>query len=153
MGRFLRYEPARAFRTLLISYRSVHSVSLLNPMLTIPHPFRCLIRWLYVIRLTPISSPKKYLPNRSPGVVTSTEASHEGTWAPLDLPTAMKMWENRNSKYVHVAHICMHLSRVAIGFFLLLIMRRPLLSRLLTMKTMPQSQAGFSCVQFHLMQR
>lgn len=153
MGRFLRYEPARAFRTLLISYRSVHSVSFLNSRLTIPHPFCCLVRSLYIIQSTQISSPMKYLPGRSSSVTTSTEASQEGTWAALDLPIAMKMWKNRNSRYVHVAHVCVYISRVDIGFFLLLITRKLLLSRLLAMKTMPQSQAVSSCVHFHLMQR
>ncbi|KAF7979394.1 hypothetical protein HWV62_42496 [Athelia sp. TMB] len=46
-----------------------------------------------------------YIPSKSTAVVsTSSEAPHEGTLAPLELPTAMRVWRNRNSKFLSIVY-------------------------------------------------
>ena len=78
LGRHLRYEPARAFRALLISYRLVPA-----------HPLS------RSISNASASSPTQFIADADG---TANDDGKGGKHVDLSLPCAMRLWKPKNSK-------------------------------------------------------
>ena len=82
LGRILRYEPARAFRTLLVSYRCVtHLILRIYPLI-------CVLR-----------TPKQLVPSLQGRDGEVDQAAREQL-VDIEVPFAMRIWKSRTSKWV-----------------------------------------------------
>ncbi|TFK56697.1 hypothetical protein OE88DRAFT_1730160 [Heliocybe sulcata] len=104
MGRTLRFEPARAFRTLLISFRFVPLI--VTAVVMLPG-------LLYMEQGTADSSsaddvfrraPIQPVPSGADDDLSAGRAYQESPGVQLDLPVAVRLWRPQGAKYVSVLY-------------------------------------------------
>ena len=122
LGRVLRYEPARAFRTLLVSYRFVMkyvSTSLNNSIIRSP------------IYLCPV--------NYSSGPIKDQSTE-------MELPTAMRIWKHHNSRLESSGMCTRRLLISSLGFIASCIMLRRYKRPKIKVGLAPQSRMLSLCI-------